>query len=229
MGEVETPRSGRRWKYAKLSIVPILLIAGVALILLGYDWRSLIVDQGFKGYAFYIGFLIVLPLLGFPISAFYVFSGITFSPWVGLGVTSTGLFLNMIAGYWVGRCYLHEPISAYLHKKEKTKRWLHTKNLIRLTVLVRAVPGVPYFMQNYILGLVKAPFWMYLFVSWSIQSMFCAGTIFLTSSGKHFRDASNALPLALIGIVFFVLIWYLKHKLTQNIPSDVDSDKSNNL
>jgi uncharacterized membrane protein YdjX (TVP38/TMEM64 family) len=216
-------------KFGKLAIVPLLLVCGILLLTRGYDWRELIDGEGLQGWGIYLGLLIVLPLIGFPISAFYVFSGLAFSPWMGLGLTSAGLFINMIFGYWIGRWYLHEPLSNYLHRKERTRKWLHTGNLIRLTILVRAVPGVPYFMQNYILGLVKAPFWAYLFLSWIIQSLFCAGTIFLTSSGRHFRDLSSALPMALFGVGIFALIWFIKYRLKRSLPSEVDSKQSNDF
>lgn len=221
----KTEESG--WlRILKLSVIPILLAAGFLLIFLGYDWRVLLSEQGSSGFYIYFLFVTLLPLIGFPISAFYIFSGMAFSPITALLLTSGGLLLNMILGYWIGRFFLHQPITHYLKKTRFNPEWLDSRNLLRMTILVRSVPGVPYFMQNYILGLSKVPFWIYLFVSWSIQTLYCAGTIFLTNSGMNLNDPTSIAIFLIVGILFFSLIWYSKKKLYPKKPSGVDLNPS---
>jgi len=217
--------SGRRvLRILKILFIPALVAVGLTSILLGYDWRVMVQDQGLRGHAIYFCFVVLLPLVGFPISAFYVFSGMAFPPLEGLLLTSGGLLVNMAIGYWVGRYFLHKPVSHYLGKTRFNPELIKQRNLTRMTILVRSVPGVPYFMQNYLLALSKVPFWTYLSLSWLIQSLYCAGTIFLTNSGMNFKTPGDALILATIGILFFACIWFSKYKISQSHTSEIDSE-----
>lgn len=212
-----------RWiRILQVLFVPAVVAVGFILILSGYDWRETIQSQGVKGYAVYLLLVWTLPLIGFPISAFYIFCGAAFPPFVGLGLTSVGLMLNMTVGYWIGRYFLHRPLSVYLGKTKFNSALINQRNLLRMTILVRAVPGVPYFMQNYLLGMARVPVRTYLTISWMIQSLYCAGTIFLVYSGMSLRDPVNASIFAVVGILFVGSIWYSKKKLTQIRASDID-------
>lgn len=225
--ELKKPEHSRHWvRILQLLFIPTLISAGFILLHLGYDWRLAVQNHGASGYALYFAFVCLLPLIGFPISAFYIFSGIAFPPLHGLLLTSGGLAINMTLGYGIGRLFLHRPANEYLKKTRFNPELITSKNLTRLTILIRSVPGVPYFMQNYLLAVWKVPFRTYIAISWMVQSLYCAGTIYLTYSGMNLKNPADAGIFIIIGMLFIGSIWYSRKKLTQSHASDVDSKRS---
>lgn len=220
-----TPRRWHLW--LQILVIPGLVLLGLLLIALGYDWRAWIQQPNPQGYLLFFVFVCLLPLIAFPISAFYVFAGLAFPPLQGLLLTAAGLLVNMSLGYWIGRRFLHQPLSSYLQRTRFNPALIREGNLLRMTVLIRSVPGVPFFMQNYVLGLAKTPFWAYLFISWSIQSIYCAGTIFLTHSGMRLDSPVHAVLFVAIAILLFGLIGFLKSRLARKLPSEIDSNPTN--
>ena len=132
----------------------------------------------------------------------------------------------MTLGYWIGRGILHKPAADYLRKTRFNPDLIDTRNLTRMTILIRSVPGVPYFMQNYLLAVWKVPFRTYITLSWMVQSLYCAGTLYLTHSGMNVKNPTDVLIFGVIAILFFGSVWYSKRKLTQSHASGVDSKQT---
>jgi len=123
----------------------------------------------------FIGLMCVLPLLGFPIAAFYLFAGTAFPWWQATLFCSLSLAVNMSLAFPIARHLLAQPLSQLLARYRKNLPVLTEENQFRATFLIRSVPGIPFFLQNYLLPLLGVRFAPYLLISWSIQTVFAAG------------------------------------------------------
>ncbi len=123
----------------------------------------------------------VLPVFGFPLSPFTLAAGPVFGPRLGAGAVVTcaiaATVVNVALSYWVAARGLR-PLM------ERLMRWLGHE-LPRLpsgtaweaALLMRIVPGTPFFLQSYLLGLARVPFGVYMVVSTLVPAAYIAGTI----------------------------------------------------
>ncbi|MGE9293009.1 MAG: TVP38/TMEM64 family protein [Puniceicoccales bacterium] len=205
---VDEGRPSTRWKLWSLVLLVVVILCW-ALALSGVDWRGWIEGHPHAGVLIFCALMILLPLVGFPISAFYVFAGLTFSVPYALGSGGVALAVNMVLGYWLARTVWREPL-----KRRLEARWPHLFTLDRnasaqVTLLVRAVPGVPYAAQNYLLGVLAVPFFLYLGISWGVQFLFLTGVV-LTTRGVMGRDSTQAFwggLAVLVVVVSLRLAW----------------------
>ena len=92
------------------------------------------------------------------------------------------LITNLIWTYWFaygpGSKLVNKILKKFGHQIPK----LPSKNLIQWATILRLTPGVPFIFSNYILGLLKMPFFKYLLVSVPIITITDCGFI-LASAG----------------------------------------------
>jgi uncharacterized membrane protein YdjX (TVP38/TMEM64 family) len=79
---------------------------------------------------------------------------------------------------------------------------------LRMILILRLTPGMPLFLQNYVLGFLHAPFWLYLPLSIVCTGIMASGIVL---SGAGLADG-RMLPM-LVGISFIVLAVVLTHLL----------------
>lgn len=205
---MKTPATSVRWLPWTLALLGLAALCW-ALVLWGADWRAFIEAHPEAGAAVFCGLMIVLPLVGFPISAFYVFAGLTFSVPVALTAGGVGLAVNMSLGYLLARTVWREPLRRRLEPRWPRLFALDRNACAQVTLLVRAVPGVPYTAQNYLLGVLAVPFGLYLALSWAVQFVFLTGVV-LTTRGVMDKDGAQALwgGLAVaVALVGMRLVW----------------------
>jgi uncharacterized membrane protein YdjX (TVP38/TMEM64 family) len=72
---------------------------------------------------------------------------------------------------------------------------------VRLTLLVKFMPGLPGFAKNYLLAMAGVPFALYFIVSMAISGVYGAALVVLGESAFH-HDARHLIVAAvLIGVV----------------------------
>ncbi|MCC5838601.1 MAG: VTT domain-containing protein [Opitutales bacterium] len=146
----------------------------------------------------------VLPLFGFPIAVCYLFAGAVF-PWFQAWlVCAVGLAVNIAAAYWAGQYILRRPLTDWLLRRGHTLPKLNELGHFRVIFLVRAVPGIPFPVQNYLLAVIGAPFPLYFLLSWSIQTTIAAGMtalphLLLEGSRPHLLVGAGILLILLVG------------------------------
>lgn len=140
------------------------------------------------GPAVFFGAMAVLPAFGVPNSPFALTAGPVFGERLGmLGVTLLGLTalsINLTVTYWVARRWLRPLCKRLLERFGYRLPAVATGDVTDLIVLIRVTPVLPFFAQNYLLGLADVPFGRYLVVSVGIQGSLNAGFIL-------FGDALN--------------------------------------
>lgn len=119
----------------------------------------------------------LLPLLGFPISAFYLFAGAAFPFPVAWLFCIVALAVNMSLAYVLGNYFMRGPIRRWMQGRGSKLPELQKQGHLRLVVVMRAVPGIPFPLQNYVLAFSGCPFPLYLVVSLLVQASIAAGFI----------------------------------------------------
>ena len=190
----------------KLSIIviPVILLIGWVSIHFGFDWRQFIHANSILGKSLFCLCMVLLPMGGFSINAFYIFAGLAFPPYLGFGLCVISLAINMTISYWIAHSWLRNPINGFLEKRGIHKLQFAKKNAFKVTFYARALPVLPFFMQNYLLGASAIPFLLYISLSLLIQSLFAAGTIYLVV--KSIKLNIWQLVAAIVAIVIIVAI-----------------------
>jgi uncharacterized membrane protein YdjX (TVP38/TMEM64 family) len=82
----------------------------------------------------------------------------------------------MLLTYWLARGALKSVVARLIGRLGYRMPELDSTDVTDLTVFVRVMPGIPFFVQNYLLGLAGAPFWRYMAIScaanWSYTAVF---------------------------------------------------------
>jgi uncharacterized membrane protein YdjX (TVP38/TMEM64 family) len=119
----------------------------------------------------------VLPAVGFPLLPFTVAAGPAFSPSLGVGnviaCAVLAVMANVALSYGVAVRWL-APLADRLGWKLPRPSGRLTFPLL---LLLRIAPGLPFWMQSYLLGLIRAPFVPYMAVSTLVPAVDVAGTI----------------------------------------------------
>ncbi len=151
--------------------------------------------------------LVILPGLGFPVSALLILAGgIWGSTWQSCAWGIFAMFLNMSWTYWIAAGPARVIVTKLLGKRWDTWKQIDHSNLISLTILLRVAPGIPLCAQNYILGLFAVPYSRYILISSPINSIYVIG--FILTGGAIFK---GSLGLALIGILILAVAAVIVH------------------
>jgi uncharacterized membrane protein YdjX (TVP38/TMEM64 family) len=168
----------------------------------------------------------LLPAVGMPLMAFSLTAGPAFGPSMGIGwVVAAGLAaitFNLLLTYWLAR----RALRPFLEKV--MKRWGHrlpkldVADTTDLIVAVRVIPGIPFFVQNYMLGLANAPLGKYLLISCAAQWTYAAGFILFGDAllhGKGKLIISALIVLVLAFVITHFLRRHLAGRKLQHVPS----------
>lgn len=166
--------------------VDLLMVVGFAFVVAAgigvlawadFDLDRLLATTQTTNPLVFLALMALLPLIGFPISAFYLYAGAAFPFLTAWVLCVAALLINMTGAYFAGAYFLKGPIERWMMRRGYRVPKLQEKGHFRLAVLIRAVPGVPYPLQNYILSLSGCPFVLYLLISMFVQSTIAAGVI----------------------------------------------------
>ena len=153
--------------------------------------------------------LATLPGLGFPISPLLVLFGVVLPPLYGLPATLALAYLAQglctTWSYALARGPLHSLLKKYVLRSRNLPEMTHS-NTMRLGLFLRLTPGIPYAMQNIILGIMGMRLRPYLFISIPITSLWTTG--FIITGGAIFE---GQLGWALGGILFLIALMLAIH------------------
>ncbi|QTN32159.1 VTT domain-containing protein [Akkermansiaceae bacterium] len=130
--------------------------------------------------------IVLLPGFGFPASPLIVLAGVVWgSTWQTCAITIAAVALNMAWTHFLAAGPARAIVIRLLG--ERWQRWknIHPDNLRRLTILFRITPGIPFFIQNYVLGLLGVPFLTYISISVPLNGIFVIG--FVLTGGAIFE------------------------------------------
>lgn len=130
---------------------------------------------------------VALPLLGVPISPLWIATGVHAGAGLGSVFSALALLLNQALGYWLARKWLRQPIESWLRARGKSAPQIPEAEETLWILLLRVTPGVPLFVQNYLLGLARVRFVRYLMISFPVQLAYAVAFV---SLGHAFKDSN---------------------------------------
>lgn len=164
------------------------------------------------------GALVFLPGLPVPTSALLLTAGVVWreKPLMACVLCLVALLLNLTWTYWLaagpGRRLVERILAATPIKVPD----LPKGNQLKLILVLKLTPGIPLFLQNYLLGFLRAPFLMYLGVSMLGNGLIGTGVV-LSGAGLsdgRLMPALTGISLIVVGAVLTSLVrsWLKKRK-----------------
>lgn len=199
----------RKKRLVRLLVGLALLGCALGLLALRVDLRALMercLDYvRAEGAAVFFGAMAVLPLFGFPLSAFVLSAGPVFAPTLGPGAViacgTAALAVNVSLSYWFAAFALRpwmERVIRWLGygvpKLPEGRDW-------EFTLVLRVVPGIPFFLQNYLLGLARVRFGIYMLVSMAVPTTYLTIAVLAGDALAH----GDKRKLMLAGVLFAVV------------------------
>jgi len=192
-----------------VAVVAALLFKTQALAVLHWTAQFLsdIVDAVRRaGPVPYFAAYAILPAFGVPISLFNLTVAPTFAPTLHLGwvivLSALCMAFNLSFSYWLARYALRPLVEKLVKRLGYTLPVIPRDEHVTASVLLRVVPGAPYAVQSFILGLAKVRFPTYIVVSFIAQFGYALAMILL---GKSFTQGGS-FKIAIIAIVLIVVL-----------------------
>ncbi|MDX2109798.1 MAG: hypothetical protein SFY80_06095 [Verrucomicrobiota bacterium] len=201
-----------KYKKQLLPVALLLLLIGGLTLWLGWEYREELKQFVSDARVWTTAKLTVLhpvvfvlvfglaPLALFPISILYMTAG-AYGLVQGLIMVWLGLAINIALGYWLARGFMRKWILFLAARMNYTIPQVEGGSAVKLSLVVRIVPGLPFGMQNYFLGLAAVPFKIYFPISMAVQGTI--GTVMVIAGGSALRGNYG---MALTAIGLFVLL-----------------------
>ena len=209
---------------AKLTFVLVLALAAAGLLLRGYDWRALF-DQGMAlirgaGPVAFFTAMTILPALGVPTLAFSLTAGPVFGDRLGMGtvvfLSSIALTGNLVLAYAMARMGLRPLLEKLINRLGYKLPQAEAGDATDLIVILRVTPGIPFCVQNYLLGLAEIPFGKYFIVSTILALPQNAGFVLFGDALLHGKGkmvlVTGGLLVALVAVTHLVRKHYGRKK-----------------
>lgn len=170
----------RKKRLVRLLVGLTLLGCAVALFAVQMDLRAQMARcldfVRAEGAGVFFTAMAVLPLFGFPLSAFVLSAGPVFAPTLGPGVViacgAAALAFNVSLSYWFAAFALRPWMERLIVWLGYTVPKLPAGRDWEFTLVLRVVPGIPFFLQNYLLGLARVRFAIYLPISMAVPMVY---------------------------------------------------------
>ena len=164
----------------------------------------------------YLSILIVggLPL---PLSPFLILAGALFSKRYGiptaLVLCYSAMVLNMIWTYFLSAYPMRKVFEKILAMFSSKFPEIPDEHKSKIAIIIRLTPGIPFFLQNYFLGVSRVPFGKYIVISMGIQAMYT--TAFVVGGGAIFEGKAG---LGIAAICIFIIIGIVVQWLRKRNP-----------
>ena len=143
----------------------------------------------------------VLPSFWAPVSPLLLLAGAIYEMPVAIGGSAAALAINMALSWLLAGKFFRPPFERLVNRFGYSVPELKRESMFTVAVLLRITPGMPFPLQNYLLGLARMPFLWYMGVSLPL-------TLILSLSIVIFGDAilKGNTALILLAISFFVAL-----------------------
>ena len=208
-----TPMPSRRWTKKRLWRAGFLaaVIAGLGLLVLNSGVIGAIdtVILGLRetGPVIFFAAMALLPAVGFPMLAFVLAAGPVFGPTVGIwwviGWSLLAVVANLLLSYWLANRALRPLVSRLLTRFDYRLPEHPARDAWQVTLLTRLTPGPPYWVQNYLLGLMRVPLTPYLVVSTLVMAGYLVA---LVLGGEAISQGNGRLAFAATGVLVVLAV-----------------------
>ena len=163
--------------------------------------------------------LVFLPGLPIPTSALLFTAGVVWRdrPVMACLLCLLAMTLNLTWTYWLAAGPARRLVEKMLAASEIKIPDLPRGDHLKLILVMKLTPGFPFFVQNYLLGFLRAPFHLYLPISILCNGIIGTGVVL---SGVGLADgklmpALTGISLIAVGAIFTQMIrgWLAKRKM----------------
>ena len=159
-----------------------------------------------------IACLTFLPCLPIPVSPFLLVAG-AYGTVTGIIIGLVGMALNMSLTYLIANKLLRSFFEKIMNDFGYQIPRITGKTSVQVTFLMRAIPGTPFTIQNYILSLAGVPFRIYFSISMALQLIWVPGFIIL---GEAIFDSDfSKLLLGILLIIAAMMVIFMLRKWVQ--------------
>lgn len=239
MSSSETPvAKKKKLPLVKLAVVGGVLVVIAAVVLYLVGLRTAL-DEGLRikaavvafmselGPVVFFSLMAVLPGLGIPNSIFALTAGPVFGERLGLPVVTllglTAITVNLTLTYLLARRWLRPVCGRLLERFGYKLPAVESGDVTDLIVLIRVTPVLPFFVQNYLLGLANVPFVRYLFISVAIQGSINVGFILFGDALNQGRGGMALTAVLLIATLAVGTHLLRKHYGKKKAPAVQDA------
>lgn len=201
----------KRGKLLQIAIIAVVFgLATWQLVRAGFDWRLALENS--NPWLFFVA-MASLPVFGFPISVCYIFAGLAFPPPIAIACCLGALAINMSASYVLANTVFKGPIEAFIAARKWKVPEIPEKNKIKFALLIRVIPGPPYFVQNLVISLSGLPFPTYLWTGLLTQGGIGILMILCTRYLSHETFSTGGIiAMTVIGVIILLKIAQILRK-----------------
>jgi uncharacterized membrane protein YdjX (TVP38/TMEM64 family) len=206
-----------RWRRRIIAIALGLVFTAFAVELIAgkFDWDR--IQDGLERMNPLLLFVLMatLPLGGFSVAVVYLVAGARFGPWLGGAVVAGATAVHLAGSHWIGRSFLRQPVERILAKHRHRLPSVAANAGAEIAAIMTLVPGLPYFVRNYLLALGGIRFRTYFAVCLPLYVAHSYLTIFL---GDMAGEWSTERALILGGVfvaklaICGLLLRHLQHR-----------------
>lgn len=214
-----------RWvRIGLVCLVGLLLAAGMVAWKSGVDLASLkgmweeVRSYLVKNPWTFFWALVFLPGLPIPTSPLLLTAGMVWGerPVMACSLCLLAMLLNLTWTYWLAAGPARRLVVKLLAATPVQIPALPRGDHLKLILILKLTPGIPFFIQNYLLGFLRAPFHLYLPISILCNGIIGTGIVL---SGVGIGDgklvpALTGISLIVLGVVLTQLVrgWLARRK-----------------
>jgi uncharacterized membrane protein YdjX (TVP38/TMEM64 family) len=198
----------------KLGVAAVALLVVGLLVARGLDLRALlesaltlIRDAG--PVAFFTA-MAILPAFGAPVSFFSLTAGSVFGASLGMPMVvvlaNISILVNMALSYFLASRAFRPLLEALVKKLGYQLPKVESDDTTDIIVLLRVTPGLPFPVQNYLLGLARVPFAKYMIISGVISGSLTTAFILFGDALLHGKG-----KMALVSVLLLLALTVATH------------------
>lgn len=158
----------------------------------------------------FVVLMILLPILGFPISVFLVIAGIKFGIVGAILIWLVVLPVHTLLGYTAAR-YIRPQLKKLLSNILGYEiPSIPEQHEAMFSFLFLAVPAIPYAAKNYLLALAGVSLRYCVVMNCAVQSLLGLPFIILGKSGAEMNPTLFYIAIAALALLFLLLRWLKK-------------------
>ena len=220
------------WKIIRL-LAFVILVALIATLAWRYGWRDMIdaavtYVRAAGAPAFFCA-MAILPLGGFPLMPFALTAGPAFAPTLGMPLVIFlmigAVVINVSLSYWLGLRLVAPMIPWLCRKFGWQPPQLQSPSAFILTVIIRSAPGIPFWVQSYVLAGMRVPFGIYLIVSTLIPTAYLSCMVVF---GNALIEGQPRAALGALGVMLLLgtILHFVRKHIVKSSSSVSPSDSA---
>jgi uncharacterized membrane protein YdjX (TVP38/TMEM64 family) len=153
--------------------------------------------------------LVILPGLPVPTSALLISAGVVWraEPAMACLIALLALTVNLVWTYGLAAWPARSIVEKFFALAQVRIPQVPEADHLKWILILKLTPGIPLFLQNYLLGFVRAPFWKYLGISVLCNGTIGTGMVLSGAGMSNGRLMPTLTGLSLIAVAVIITRW----------------------